>query len=157
MSSNLKAKIKNARLNTEHLVKQELRDSLMNKFNIVIINMINHLTEYYCDANMSQLKFILEQIITAEPNEPISCFLLKIYKIDEYRINILAQNDKFFIDEIDNSSDATISEYECDQDTMNKLFEFKNLWQEIDDDTKTFIKKSMMTLVRICDYYIPTL
>lgn len=162
----LKARIKNAKQNTikqntvkqniiEH--KQEIRDELARKFNMVILNMINHLTEYYCDVNALQLKFILENIIIGSPEEPISCFLLKVYKNDDYRINILAQNDKFFMDELDNSSDDTISEYEQDQDTMDKLFEFKSLWQQIDNATKDFIKKSMMTLVRICDHYIPTL
>lgn len=150
----LKSKIKNAKLNN----KKEQRYDLANKFNLIIINMIKHLTDYYSDPNMIQLKIILENIIIESADEPISCFLLKVYKHDNYRINILAQNDKFFIDEINNNSDDdTISEYAHDQDTMDKLFEFKNLWQQIDNDTKIFIKKSMMTLVRICDHYIPLL
>jgi hypothetical protein len=42
------------------------------------------------------------------------------------------------------------------KETMH-LFEFKNLWGQIKDDTKLFIKKSMSALVKICQRYILSL
>ena len=71
----------------------ELND-LVHKFNIVIIGMINHVTEYYGDISTASLRQILTDIIIDTPDEPISYFILNIYKNDDYRINILKQNDK---------------------------------------------------------------
>lgn len=116
-----------------------------------MINMINHITEYYADSTASKLKLVLTNIIIETPDEPISCFLLNVYKNDSYRKNILKQNDAFFIDEIDNNSDE-ISD--GDQDKVAKLFEFKDLWGKIDEDTRNFIKRSMMALVKICERYV---
>ncbi|VBB18297.1 hypothetical protein YASMINEVIRUS_760, partial [Yasminevirus sp. GU-2018] len=130
--------------------KQEQHD-LVNKFNYVVINMIDHITEYYGDSNMAKLKLFLTNLIVETPDEPIACFLLNVYKNDDYRTNILKQNDKFFVDEIDNNSD-TLSQ--GDDEKVTKLFEFKELWTQIDTDTKTFIKKSMMALVKICSKYV---
>jgi predicted methyltransferase len=148
--------------NLELNKKKEIQDSLVNTFNLVVINMIRHITEYYGDPNMVKLQLVLEDIIIKTPDEPIACFLLNVYKNDDYRHNILKQNDKFFMDEIDKQS-LTISDYDQDNNQNNdqnnqeqivKMFEFKTLWQHIDTDTKCFIKKSMMGLVKICQKYI---
>lgn len=129
-------------------------DILIDKFNMVLLNMVNHITEYYDDLNSSSLKLILKDIIMDKPEEPISYFLLNVYKNDDYRKNILKQNDKFFIDEIDNNSESLS---DGDEEKIAKLFEFKNLWQKIDIDTKNYIKKSMLILIKICQKYILTL
>jgi hypothetical protein len=128
--------------------KERLMISLIDKFNIVIMNMIKHIVEYYGDQNMSKLRLVLQSIIKDNPEEPISRFLLNVYKNDAYRHQILQQNDHFFMDEIDNKFSDT------DSDTIAKLFEFKTLWTQVDDDTKDFIKKSMMALVKICQNYV---
>ena len=44
-----------------------------------------------------------------------------------------------------------------DDESTAKLFEFKDLWQQVDEDTKKFIKKSMMALVKICQKYVLSL
>lgn len=167
-NTNLKPKIQTqtqSKTQTQRLPideKKEIQNNLVNMFNLVVIGMIRHITEYYCDTNMSQIQLALESIIIDTPDEPIAYFLLNVYKNDDYRHNILAQNDKFFIDEIENkASDANIlSKDHIDnnnQDTIVKMFEFKDLWSQIDDDTKCFIKRSMMALVKICQKYILSL
>lgn len=127
--------------------QQELND-LVSKFNFVIMGMLTHITEYHCDPGMSGMKYIFEKIIEESPEEPISCFLINVYSNDNYRLNILKQNDKFFMDE----------QYENvingDRDKVAKLFEFRNLWKKIHDDTRCFIKKSMSALVKISQKYV---
>lgn len=131
--------------------QQIILNELTTKFNFVIVSMINHITEYYGDSDMSKMKLILQKIIADSPNEPISYFLLYVYNNDEYRYNILKQNDKFFLKEDYGSLTNG------DTNKMCSIFEFKKLWKDIDDDTKNFIKKSMMALVKISENYILTL
>jgi hypothetical protein len=130
--------------------KQKISD-IVCKFNMVIKGMINHITQYHDDTTMSSMNILLQDIIDKTPEEPISCFIMNIYKNDDYRTNILKQNDKFFMEE---EYDDFVS---GDDERTTKLFEFKELWQKIDDDTKQFIKKSMMGLVKISQQYILTL
>lgn len=131
--------------------KQHKLDELVTKFNKVIMGMVTHVTEYYVDVEMSKMRVILEALIEQNPKEPISHFLISVYKNDDYRHNILEQNDKFFLNEEYNEI------VEDDRGKLATLFEFKKLWIEIDDETKDFIKKSMVALVKICQKYILTL
>lgn len=133
------------------LEKERNLADLVFKFNVVITGMIKHINEYYGDSSMPGMEMILNDIIDKSPEEPISCFLMNIYKNDSYRINILKQNDKFFMEE---DYDEFTS---GDDERTSKLFEFKDLWKQIDMDTKNFIKKSMMALVKICQKYVLSL
>src|SRR5689334_17443249 len=76
--------------------KDHILADLVSKFNIVIIGMVRHITDYYGDTSTAKLQIILTNIINDTPNEPISYFILNVYKNDDYRTNILRQNDKFF-------------------------------------------------------------
>lgn len=130
------------------LERQMVLDDLVYKFNTVVKSMMNHIIDYYGDAQMTGMQKMLIDIIDESPDEPISCFLMNIYKNDNYRRNILAQNDKFFIGH--DYNDVTNG----DEESKAKMFEFKELWKRIDNDTKSLIKKSMMALVKICEKYI---
>ena len=133
------------------LEKERNIADLIFKFNTVIIGMLKHITEYYGDSAMSGMEMILTDIISKSPEEPISCFLMNIYKNDTYRVNILNQNDAFFMDE---GYDEIVK---GDDVRTTRIFKFKGLWKQIDMDTKSFIKKSMMALVKICQKYVLTL
>jgi hypothetical protein len=126
--------------NREKIEKNIALNDLISKFNTVMMGMISHLIEYYGDQETISLKDIFIDIMNKDPDEPISYFLLNIYKNDEYRHNILEQSDKLFNDQSHND--------------INKMFEFGKVWKQIDYDTKKFIKKSMMVLVKICEKYI---
>jgi hypothetical protein len=141
-------KVKESTKNNDDLEKERILADLIFKFNMVIAGMIRHITEYYGDSTMSGMDIFLNDIIEKTPKEPISCFLMNIYKNDQYRTNILKQNDDFFLEE--DYDELT----EGDNEKTSKLFEFKDLWKQIDNDTKNYIKKSMMTLVKICQKYV---
>jgi hypothetical protein len=123
-------------------------DDLVCKFNIITMGIMNHVVQYYNNIFIGNVKIVLENIIIKQPDELISGFLLHVYKNDEYRKNILEQNDNFFMQEdLEKVADG-------DQEKIVEMFKFKNLWQQFDDDTKVFIKKSMATLVMISQHYI---
>lgn len=117
-------------------------------FNEVLLGMIKYLTDYHGDINTMKIKIILEKIIETAYEEPIAYFVLNVYNNDKYRENILKQNDDFFINEhFGAESDETVMQ----------IFEFKSLWKQIDDETKNFIKKSMVALIKISQRYILSL
>ena len=129
----------------------EQQTNLVNKFNLAINTLVEHIVEHYGDISARAAQCIVSNIIRFSPNEPISFFLLNIYSNDDYRHNILIQNDDFFIN--NQMDDLT----QGDSNKMAKLFEFKELWKVCDDNTKLFIKKTMLVLVKICQKYISTL
>ena len=130
--------------------EQKIAD-LVHKFNTVIMGMIKHITDYYGDPHTQKIQLVLTDVISDSPKEPMSYFLLNIYKNDEYRKNILNQNDKFFMNHQYNEFT------EGNNEKISQIFKFKNLWNQIDIDTKNYIKKSMMVLVKICQKYILSL
>ena len=123
---------------------------IIDTFNLVLIKMVDHLDKYYGDTHMSLIRIILKKMINETPEETISLFLLNVYKNDRYRKNILNQNDAFFLNEID-----TVSEDgSADSETITKLFIFKDKWDMFGIDTKAFIKKTFLVLIKICSKYI---
>ena len=128
--------------------KQDVLNDLITKFNMIIVGMVNHITEYYGDSNTICISLVLDELIKNQPDTLISYFLLNIYRNDEYRLNILKQNDEFFIK---HNYEKLVGR---DNDNVSKIFEFKKLWSKVDIDTKNFIKKSMLALVKLCQTYI---
>lgn len=121
----------------------------------VCIEMFNNLlldvTKTISDSieNDFMLKLYEKTIIhttKSSPNEPISKFLIHICNNDNYRKNIVAGNDSFFI----NSVDIDIK----DKKDIDTLFKFRKYWTYMNDDTKKYIKESMKTMIKIADQYI---
>jgi hypothetical protein len=119
---------------------------LENKFNLVIIGMIEHITNYHSDTKIKLLSGIVKKLILKKPSEPISYFLLHIYRNDEYRTHILNGNDVFFMNyDVKNVGKSNM---------INHIFEFKNIWGKLEDESKTYIKKAMKALVLIGQKYV---
>jgi len=138
---------------TRQLEKTQSLADLADKFNTVVMGIVKHLSEYYNEvAGIGGMDLILSSIIHDAPEEPIAYFIMNVYKNDDYRTNILNQNDKFFVN---HHYDEHLKD--GDKDRIAKLFEFKELWKQIDTDTKNYIKKAMLALVKISQKYILTL
>ena len=75
----------------------EKQTNLVNKFNLAINTLVDHIVEHYGDTSARAAQCIVANIIRFKPNEPISFFLLNIFSNDAYRHNILIQNDDFLI------------------------------------------------------------
>jgi hypothetical protein len=136
--------------------KQHKVNDLIGKFNKVMLDMIDHITQYYPDSDISIAKSLIEKIVTEHPDKGMSMFLLNVYGNDEYRKNILLQNDNFFInneyEHLHDKSNADLTGWR-----MEKIFQFKELWKLIDNDTKNYIKKSVMIMIKICEKYLLTI
>lgn len=130
------------------------RVDLESKFNYVMLNMIKYITKYYGDKDMKKIYKIIEKFIDNAPDEPIAYFLIYIYNIDEYRINILMNNDDFYLGKITAKIDFPIYAKEKYSKFITKLFEFKDLWPKIDNNARKYIKKSMKCLVSISSHYV---
>ena len=120
--------------------------SLISMFNSLINELIDLiLREFPQMSDIKKYSKSIKKSIENRPLEPLSMFLMNIYKNDEYRINILAENDDFFV-----KSDFK----DFDSEKLKLLFQWKSNWNDLSDPNKKYIKGVMSTLVNICDMYI---
>ena len=127
------------------------RDELLDKFNKIILSLINILSSSADIADMQKMKLIIEHLIYNEKEKPLLCFIKLIYQNDIYRYHILEGNDSFFLG---NDFEEYIKNDEKKESKIMKIFEFKQIWKDLDDSTKNTIKRSMVGLVKICQTYI---
>jgi len=134
---------------------ESLQKKLVDKFNKVLNLMLNHIMKYHRNDDIDKVRSIIDQYIISYPEEPISNFLIHVYRNDTYRECILNGNDDFFMESenIENHQEGIFSYLDKEQ-YIRKLFEFKNIWSTLDSPTKNFIKKSMLCLVKISEKYI---
>lgn len=140
--------------------KKVLAD-LESKFNTIMLGMIEFISEYYQQSHFNEMKDIAKSFVKKKPEEPIAYFLYHIYKNDEYRTNILEENDSFFLGKFEEMNDInnldTEEVKEINTNYMVKLFEFKELWKEMDIMSQMYVKRSMKGLVQISQKYVLTL
>lgn len=140
------------------LTKQlnELKDKAQSKTDICV-KMCNSIlldiaqtvsTEFPNDKMLGTYASVINNMIKLKPLEPISNFLIHVYKNDDYRKNILAGNDNFFL--ANNHSKILNG----DDNKISMMFQFKSCWKDMDSDLKEYIKKTMITLVRVAEQYI---
>lgn len=91
---------------------------------------------------------LLTELIKFKPTEPISLFIEKVYSNDEYRRSIKIGDDLFFLEK--SHDDITNG----NTDKINKLFKFKEYWNDFDIDVKNIIKNMMKVLVNLTAKYI---
>jgi len=116
-------------------------DEIGCKFNMIILNMFKHIEEYYDKyyIEFSDLKNLLNQMSKQNDRCLIELFIKNIYANDDYRTNILDQNEDYFLNFTLNS---------------NIITKMKELWKNLDNDSKKFIKKSLLCLVKLSNKYI---
>ena len=143
---------KNIKLvNEEEIKLTESIENLADTFNTVLINISAMLRrEYKNDIKLSLYHTFMETVIEKKKKEPISLFLIHIYKNDEFRENILKKNDDFFLND-DDKYDKLIK---GDLNKMKKLFEFKDYWGQMNEKLKEYIRNSCVTLINISEVYI---
>ena len=126
------------------------REEHENRFNLVMIMVMNHITTYYPGVDINSAKEQFNEILQKSPSGPISCFLKYVYINEEYRYNLKNKQEKFFLD------DSRIEDPEVAKDKaiIDKIFSFRKTWNNFTPDTKDFILESMKCLVIICTAYI---
>lgn len=138
--------------------KESLQKTLVDKFNQVINIMLAHIIRYHRSDDLERVKSLIDQYIVCYPEEPISNFLIHIYRNDTYRECILNGDERFFMEskyqDIHHNEQTSIYNYFSKEQYIRKLFEFRDIWGGLDQPTKEFIKKSMLCLVKISEKYI---
>lgn len=143
----------------DSIKKDSRQKTLIDKFNKVINIMLDHIIRYHRSDDLEKVRSLIDQYIVCYPEEPISNFLIHIYRNDIYRESILNGDDKFFMeskyqDIRPDSYQSSICNYFSKEQYIRKLLEFKDIWGTMDLPTKEFIKKTMLCLVKISEKYI---
>lgn len=117
--------------------------------NTVLKDMSNLVSKNFPDDyTINAYASVMEGIISAKPLEPISVFIKYVYKNNDFRKNILAGNDEFFL------ADDFNSVVTKEEEDYKSIFIFKSKWKTMADNLKDYIKKSMITLVNTAEKYI---
>jgi hypothetical protein len=141
-------KFKTDVINKKQSTQQKI-NACVSMFNTVMCDMANSLTKNLPnDQTISIYSGVVQNIVKTKPNEIISLFLMNVYKNDEYRENLLALNDNFFLNTDYSNLPASV------RINMDMVFQFKKSWNLINVELQTFIKQSMCSLVKICDQYV---
>lgn len=122
----------------------------MNKFNAVMLGIFDHVTQFYADAEITNAKDQITDVLMESPDGPICCFLKYVYLNDAYRNELLEMNESFFLD----SRRIQDPELAKDQEIIEKIFSFKKIWTSFSHQTKNFIMRSLRGLVKISTRYI---
>lgn len=137
--------------NEKHILEKSV-DDLSDMFNTVLLNLSDILEkEYKNDIKINLYNTFIKSVIEKKKKEPISVFLLRIYKIDKYRINILKKKDDFFL-----NPDNLKESINGDNTKLSKLFIFADFWNILNENLKEYIRNSCITMVKICENYIDT-
>lgn len=139
----------------EHECKKHLTN--INSKLQMCINMFNTVISDICasvlksspnDPTMQTYNEVVGEIIKESPIEPISLFVLYVYKDPIYRQNIAEGNDKFFVD--GDHQKMTNG----DSNKVATMFQFKSSWKNFDNAQKDYIKNATKMLLKIAETYI---
>jgi hypothetical protein len=139
----------------EHECKKHL--TAINSKLQMCINMFNTVINDICvsvlksspnDPTMQTYKDVVGEIIKESPIEPISLFVMYIYKDPTYRQNIADGNENFFIDE--DHQNMT----KGDNNKVATMFQFKSSWKNFDTSQKDYVKNATKMLLKIAETYI---
>jgi hypothetical protein len=124
-----------------------------NKFNMIIMNIFNHVVQYHSDADIVDARDQMDAVLMDSPSGPICCFLKYVYLNDTYRQNLLEMRETFFTNEDDIQLEDSL-EVAHDKQIIERIFRFKKIWSQFNPGTKQFIMRSLRGLVLISTKYI---
>lgn len=125
------------------------KNDIVKSFNEIALNMVNHLANEFKDSMFNKNNTMLTNFIKFKPNEVIVMFLENIYANDDFRQQIKAKNENFFMAQ--SYDDAKNAGYE------SRIFEFKNIWGKMTNSTKMIVTDSMVMLIEHCELYVEIL
>jgi len=118
-------------------------NNLQSLFNKVMLDLIEFISKYYPKSRIGKYKIFISSILKNDNPKGILMFIEHVYKNKQYRENIRKGNDSFFIEQAD-----------IHQHEYKRLFDLKDIWLSLDDDSQKYIKKSMLTMLVITEKYI---
>jgi hypothetical protein len=124
-------------------------DNYVEMFNSVCKQVSGHLlNKFPNNRNIHIYGDIVNDVMKKKPKEPISIFVRDIYSNDKYRDSILERNETFF--RHNDHKDLTTK----DESGSEVLFQFQSCWDDLNKESRNFIKEAMKTLINLCDVYI---
>ncbi len=135
-------------MSNEHIINELKikKKDVVESFNKISYNMIIHLGKEFKDSVFYKNRVMISNFFKFKPNEIIIKFLELIYENDDFRKQIKTGNEKFFMEQ---SYDTAI-----DAGYETRIFEFKDIWLRMTDNTKSIVMDSMRMLVDHCELYI---
>lgn len=137
-------------------LNKELESKYENKFNDISLSIVDFICNICTTYNISKKNFIydnrqkIKDFIKNTPQEPIACFLKYIYSNDTFRYKITTMDESFY--EKFSNKNNLFQNYKAYY--FNNMYDFSNIWEKIDIEYKDLIKRSMYSLIRICEKYI---
>lgn len=125
------------------------KNDIVESFNEIALNMVNHLGNEFKDSIFGKNNTMIKNFFKFKPNEIIIMFLDNIYANDDFRKQIKAGNESFFMAQ--SYEKAKNAGYE------SRIFEFKDIWVKMTNSTKMIVKESMVMLINHCELYIDIL
>ena len=138
-------------MSNEHLINdlKTRKNDVVESFNEIALNMVNHLGEEFKDSIFGKNNTMIKNFFKFKPNEIILLFVDNIYENDDFRKQIKAGNEQFFMAQT--YENAKTAGYE------SRIFEFKDIWSKMKNSTKMIVKESMTMLIDHCELYIDIL
>lgn len=135
-------------MSSDHELKElkSKKSDLIESFNKISINMITHLGNNFKDSLFCKNRVMLKNFFKFKPNDVIAYFVYYVYSYDDFRKKIKDGDDKFFMEQT--YDDAKIKGYEV------RIFEFKDIWMRMDDNSKRIVKESMKMLIDHAELYL---
>lgn len=121
----------------------------INMFNTVIQDICKTLIKSFPnDPTITTYSEVVNEIINDSPVEPVSLFIIYIYKDAHYRKSIIEGNDSFFLDNDHHHMTGG------DSNKVATMFQFKSCWNNFDEMQKNYIKNATKMLLNISEKYI---
>jgi len=135
-------------MSSDHELKdlKSKKSDLIESFNKIAINMIIHLGNNFKDSLFCKNRIMLKNFFKFKPNDVIAYFVYYIYSYDDFRKKIRDGDDKFFMEQT--YDDAKNKGYEV------RIFEFKDIWIRMDDNSKRIVKESMKMMMDHAELYL---
>lgn len=123
-------------------------ETIIETFNGVISDFITQLADICPDSTIAANKSTILSIMKMKPSTIVDIFVLYVLK---YKPQIDSGDESFFMN---NTFD---SELGGDQDKVNKMFEFKNIWNILTEENKEIVKQFMQCLCQLAqEHFLAT-
>jgi hypothetical protein len=153
LSNNYKSLNKNKQEEYKKLVNSKLEiltkhtDNTIKMCNSIMLDLATNVSNNFPnDPVLSTYAGVINMMANNKSTDLLSMFIVTIYQNDDYRKNILLENDKFFL--TNNYQELK------DQKDINIMFKFKEYWKDMNNELKGYLIKSLVTLVKVAEKYI---
>jgi len=119
--------------------------SELNLFNDTLISLAGQLADICPNSLISKYLTIINKVIKSNPEKIMTAFIIHILP---YKDKIDAGDEDFFLNK------SYEKEAKGDDEVINKIFKFKDIWKQLTDDNKNIVIQYMMCLCYYAQLYL---